>query len=118
MLHIAQSISTYTEQIERPETIKTIARYLAEAETLVFLGFGYHRQNLDLLTPKSPVPQKRSTLKVFGTAFGLSDSDREIISGELKTIGFNFSNMPSITIRNDLGCKEFLDQYRRSISVE
>jgi hypothetical protein len=49
---------------------------------------------------------------------GLSDADRAIVEGKLEFIGDRLSHNLEITIRNDLGCREFLDQYRRSLAID
>jgi len=48
---------------------------IAEAHTLVFLGFAFHQINMELIKPtKMP-----STERVFWTSCGISASDRHTI---------------------------------------
>lgn len=46
---IASNIRTYTEQEHDPQMIAKIHEWIAHAKVLVFLGFGFNNQNLDLL---------------------------------------------------------------------
>ncbi|TAV50393.1 hypothetical protein ELI30_19780 [Rhizobium leguminosarum] len=46
---IAENIRTYTQQQHEPEMIKKIHDAIALNNVLVFLGFGFNNQNLDLL---------------------------------------------------------------------
>jgi hypothetical protein len=53
--------------------------FVVGAERLVFLGFAYGEQNMALLKP--PKPMKR--IRVYGTALGLSKSDREVVATKI-----------------------------------
>jgi len=44
-----ENIRTYTEQQHEPTTIKRIHDAIAHAASMVFLGFGFNNQNLDLM---------------------------------------------------------------------
>lgn len=115
-------IKTYTEQVEEGTQLNAIRNEVKHADTLVFLGFSYHPQNMKLLKPEGPC----DTEKVFGTAWGISGHDIGIIGDEIKQIvGKSLmqfkSNSSGITtreemyIRNDLRCGELLEQYSRSL---
>ncbi|WP_439614199.1 hypothetical protein [Reyranella sp.] len=75
VFEVAERIRLYTEQInEHDQTIPEIKRTIGEAQRIVFLGFGFHRQNMDIVRP--PTASARS---IVGTAFGLSEEDRAVI---------------------------------------
>jgi hypothetical protein len=63
---MAESIRTFTEQADS-QTVESLRFALFNAQKVVFLGTGYHPQNLALLFP-SGVPEG---IKVFGTTFGM-----------------------------------------------
>jgi hypothetical protein len=77
---VALGIKTYTESIDTgtSDTIKALVR---NAETLVFLGFGFLAQNVDLLTP----PQGSLAKRLFATTFRISRQDTQAISHTLTT---------------------------------
>ena len=77
----AQQILTFTEQVRDIDLVAGIRNALSSADRIVFLGFGYHRQNLELL--KSSAPKH---VEVFGTSFAMSKSDIETVSEELCNI--------------------------------
>jgi len=79
LLDLAGQIKTFTEGMGDASAIQST---IAEAKTIVFLGFSFNHMNLDLLKPPrlpGPLPQRR----IFATAYGLSESHRKSISKEL-----------------------------------
>lgn len=79
LLSIAGNIKTFSEQMDDEVALNLIRNHIAEAETLVFLGFAFHRQNLQLIKPPEPAFTKR----IFATVMGVSDSDQEHIKSDL-----------------------------------
>lgn len=53
---------------------------MARAKLVMFLGFGYHQQNIDFLSSANSVNGR-----VFGTARGMSNFDKAMIAEELST---------------------------------
>ncbi|ORE89462.1 hypothetical protein ATO7_06265 [Oceanococcus atlanticus] len=81
----AQGIRTFTENIKKDTRQREmIAQAMADAQRIAFLGFAYHRLNLDALKPakKSTVPVEGDRM-IFGTAFDLSAFRRGEIHDEL-----------------------------------
>ncbi|MCW5681302.1 MAG: hypothetical protein KF794_07745 [Xanthobacteraceae bacterium] len=129
---ISNGIQTYTEQIKDKIQLAVLRSQMDEAEQIVFLGFAFHEQNLNLLKSKEKLDAK----KVYGTAFGMSDSDVSLIQEQLKGF-FSFEDdedddpflltprpffskefsfeQEYLDIRNDLTCAKFFDQYGRSL---
>ncbi len=62
-------IKTFTEGMGSEEDRDRIAKSIAWADTIVFLGFGYIAQNMKLL--KHPA---KDNVRIFGTTLGLSDA--------------------------------------------
>lgn len=116
LLKLAAQIKTFTEGTD-PESSEVVAiqARMQEAQKIVFLGFAFHRMNLDLLwagkLSENPIKGRRC----FATAFGLSRSDSEDIVLDLESR----SGLPSINIsvRNDLQCNQLFREYWRSISL-
>jgi hypothetical protein len=77
LLHLAKRIRTYTETSQHAEDVKKL---VSNARTIIFLGFGYIEENLELLGPDQP---SRSTVKIYGTAYKISEHDRAIIEWRL-----------------------------------
>ena len=79
LLSIAGNIKTFSERMDDEEALNALRTHIAEAETLVFLGFAFHRQNLALIKPSEPAFTKR----IFATVMGVSESDQDHIKSDL-----------------------------------
>jgi len=75
---VAEGIKTYTESADAGTT-ERIRSLVKDANTIVFMGFGYLAQNLQLLSPDRGSGVKQ----VIATAYNMSTQDREAISGKL-----------------------------------
>ena len=115
LLPLIANIKTFTEQIEDEDLLTSIRSAVAEAETIAFLGFGFHPQNLDLIAPKTPPNAKR----VFASAHGISNSDRNDIVGRLNILLKHplTGQVPVFEVRNDLKCVDLFNEYSRNLSA-
>ncbi len=113
LLNIARKIKTFTEGTDEDASeIIRIRQAMQQADKIVFLGFAFHPLNMELLAPKG-VAREDQTQRVIGTAYGLSDSDIEVISDDLSgRLGGPLKiNLPSIT------CSDLFSQYSRTLSM-
>jgi hypothetical protein len=119
---LGQGIKTYTEQVEENATLDKIAHSMERAECVVFLGFAYHKQNMRLLFRSHKRPRKM--VQVYGTAFGMSDADKEHVVDELNAYfgevetepGAIARGLSNIHIENKLGCTQLFDYYAKSLA--
>lgn len=93
-------IQTFTEHSEDAELQQLIHNSVGESELILFLGFAYHKQNLDLLTPETSDRNNR----VIGTAYKISDSDTALISRSLEK-RFCGSRKNAAALNNKYQCK-------------
>ena len=77
---LAASIKTYTERVHVAEVIDKIHEEVLRAETITFLGFGYHDQNMSLIEPVNPIPIPKD---IFGTAYGMSISNSNVTTNQI-----------------------------------
>lgn len=117
LFELTSQIKTFTEGTDvLKSSINTIREHLKTAHRLVFLGFAFHRLNLELLLPSSNIhsQNQHSHRHLYATAISISDSDVEIIKSELSlraVVDHNYTN-----IRNDLECSKLFHEYRRSLA--
>ena len=123
LLAMVDQIKTYTEQLENNDTHEAIKQEIESAETLVFLGFSYLDLNMQVLDPGTAC----ATHNVFGTAFGVSESDVEQIEGrirglvrrnlsETKVRGATIQTVDErLHIRSSLKCASLLEEYSMSL---
>ncbi len=76
-VELANGIKTYTEQISDPKIKENISEEVAKATNIIFIGFAFHDQNMFLLEPPKQLPASK---RIYGTAFGMSDSDVKLSS--------------------------------------
>lgn len=114
LLRLAGEIKTFTEGTDPSSSeIDDIRISMSTAHRIVFLGFAFHRMNIDLLLPISPPPESSYARYVFATAKGISTSDVQDIGGEL-TRRTSIS-LHDIKIR-DVTCSELFHEYWRPLS--
>lgn len=116
LLLLARGIRTFNEGVDpNRSSIDHIHRAIMNAEKLIFLGFAYHRQNMELLTPSEKIPDHYTPKQVFGTALGISKSDTSHVKASLNKV---LSERVSFAqLRNDLTCEQLFDEYWRALSL-
>ena len=115
LLRLVEQIKTFTEGTD-PEAsdIAAIRSHVAQADTLVFLGFAYHPQNLELLKRTGErSPHQGSVARCIGTAVGISDADFEAIGREVEQYS---GALLSPNQERNLTCSALFDTYRRALS--
>lgn len=77
-----EGIRTFHEQIEEGEELYWMRDTLWRAKDIIFLGFHFHEQNMDLL---QVVEEKRKEApRIYATVLGRSAADVEVIRGRIK----------------------------------
>ncbi len=77
---LAGQIRTYTEQAEQglQDQIQAV---IEPAALVIFLGFGFHQQNLTLI--KDRAPSARRHKHIFGTVYGINEHNYQALGGRL-----------------------------------
>ena len=113
-------IRTFTEQAADPTLLDAIHRSLINANNIVFMGFSFQEQNIELLKP----PEETGPKKVFATAFESSDSLQgiyksrilKLFNGTRKGIDGSLTSGQTSIEMSQSKCAEFLWAYSREIS--
>jgi len=109
-----KQVRTFTERVDEGEELSAIKHSIATADRIVFLGFGFHRQNIKLIAAET-----QPHCEVLGTAKGLSPDDKEMVLEELRTqFEINAKHDARSIKLPDLGCAEFFDQFGRRLSSD
>lgn len=112
LAQVAQQIRTFTEQVEEGDALKAMRDAVSSADRIVFLGFAFHRQNVDLICQKA-----QSHAEVVGTAYKISPSDQAMIESELETaLEFEGMNTQGRIVLANTTCQEFFEQYRKTLT--
>ena len=123
---VVEKIKTYTEQIEDLETLERMRASVEEADQIVFLGFAFHPQNMELLTLHHPTPPKR----VYATGMGVSRQETDEVTRRIVDLyrGESSSSISSfeydqtddlyeryVVIENDVECRDLFKLHWRNL---
>lgn len=105
---VAPQLRTFTEQLADGNELIAMRSAVQQAEHLVFLGFGFHSQNMRLLAPDMDA---RAT-KIIGSLYREPGPARETIVEELRRLTRPLGATSAIapTLPN-LTCTDLLTQY-------
>lgn len=82
MIGLSEQIRTFNEQMEDRQELAEIRRRVAEAQRIIFLGFHFHTQNMELLNATPPA--RGGTVFAYATAFDRSAADRILIDEQIR----------------------------------
>lgn len=107
----AKDLRTFTERVEEGGVLNDMRNSLFLAERIVFLGFAFHRQNMDLLKINN------EDVSVVGTSLGISHSDQNVILKEImKCFAMDGVNFKDVTL-SELSCHELFRTQGRILSA-
>ncbi len=111
---LINEIKTFTEGTDpNSSEIKAIQLYIQKAKKLVFLGFAFHKLNMQLITPATN--KNWTTVTCYATTFGISNEDQEIIEQEIKKLYVGSDNKINVSLKA-LECKSFFDNFWKGLS--
>lgn len=114
LINLASQIKTFTEGTDQYSSdITSIRTSIFNANKILFLGFAYHKQNINLVF--NGYDNKLMRNRIYGTAKGISNSNCDAIKSDISHICRYIPE--NIIIRNDLKCEELLNEYGRSLSI-
>lgn len=114
LMAISQELRTFTERHEEGSRLHEIRNQIASADQIIFLGFAYHKQNIELLASEWGGGDQ----KMIGTAVGISDQDCVVISKDLgsKLQDQSFGASSEVLLDNSVTCQKLFSTYWRSIT--
>jgi hypothetical protein len=104
---LSEEIRTYNEQIEDGGDLSALRDEIAKAQRIIFLGFHFHSQNMDLLTPPHPA----RTVQIFATAKDRSVAELAIIDRQIRAMLAAQGGNWIVTIERNLDCKGLFKDY-------
>ncbi|WP_430472933.1 hypothetical protein ACQ0MK_12765 [Thalassospira lucentensis] len=111
LLDLVQNIQTYTESVRDPSLLKSAHDEFGRAVNIVFLGFAFHKQNMELLRTR----MQNRPLRVFSSSFGVSSADCKQIQSDLRA---QFSRPPEhvqFYMGNQLKCCDVFTEFGRGM---
>lgn len=110
LIAISEQIITFTEQRFEPELMKAIKNKLTDADTVVFLGFGYIQLNMQMFD----VPTKVGRV-ARGTVYGRSKYDQLDIMQTLQNYLRISAARDDGVILDDTDCWSLLNDHQREL---
>ena len=119
LIQVSGYIRTFTEQVQEGAILASLRNSVQKAEITVFLGFGFHQQNIRLMRPLYTEKNQR----VYATVLGISASDQRVIRRDLEDIlgvgptsgRIQQGHVPSVEFFGGT-CAQLLDEYRRTLT--
>lgn len=107
-IRLSDKIRTFTESIERDEMLPVYRSKIENADRIVFLGFGFHRMNLELLAPVSHRGTRATARQVvYASGKNVSRNNADSIEANIaKRLGVNSKR---VSIQTGLTCAELFD---------
>lgn len=105
----AENIRTFNEEVAVTRELQEAREWIRRATNLIFLGFHFHKQNMDIIRPVEPT-KIASRRRAYASTFGRSDSDQEIIGDRITHLMSESSTgVTSSFVRSD--CKALFVEY-------
>ena len=114
---LSNQIRTYNEEVDDKQKIADIRGALAEAQRIMFLGFHFHKQNVELLSPAARDPRLSGKVAVYATQGNRSYADLEIIQDRrLPLILHGRTTLTGSSVTDLQGCKELFRDFGGMLS--
>ncbi len=111
LIELSEGIKTFTEGTDpSSSSIQALREKIRESNQIAFLGFAFHKLNMELIASKVDFSNTKST---FASTLGISGSGLKVVLGQINSISGQYSNKPQWV---DSTCKEFFDEFGRSLS--
>jgi len=111
---LGQNIATFSEQIADDTINSCIRDAITEAQIIAFLGFGFHRQNMEILKPDRACQVEN----IFATAYKISHIDADEIRKELYRAFSNRGSTAEFDVKVDFqcDCTTLFKKYSRALN--
>lgn len=77
---LSAGIRTYNEEVEDKKKINELRDLVSAAQRIVFLGFHFHKQNVELISPPQNASHLPGTIEIYATHVDRSTADKAFIT--------------------------------------
>ena len=114
LLNITKQIKTYAEGTDpKSSEILKIREHMVETNRLVFLGFAFHKLNMQLISTRPNYEgAELVSIKCYATTLNISKSDKEVIEEQIKKLLLIDVRVEMV----DLKCNQFFLEFWRSLA--
>jgi len=109
---LSGGIRTYNEEVEDKKKINELRDLVNAAGRIVFLGFHFHEQNIELISPEPNEPELKGIIDMFATQVDRSQADKDFISHHrLRRVMHGRTLHPISSVRDDCDCTELFKRF-------
>jgi hypothetical protein len=113
IIELVEKIKTFTEGTDPSSSdIKSIKAAMSNASRLIFIGFAFHKLNMQLITPDDFNPEKNEAPRCFATTYNISENDKAVINNQISDL---YKTNVNAQMANLL-CGEFFNEFWRSLA--
>jgi hypothetical protein len=105
----AKNIRTFNEEVEKSAELEVIQQFFVDAKRVIFLGFHFHPQNVDLITPVSS-HTKGGVKRAYVSTYGRKAPELEIVQHQIEHMFHTSAHQTGVHLDVKL-CRELLDSY-------
>ncbi|OAP43275.1 hypothetical protein AU381_27145 [Sinorhizobium glycinis] len=113
----ADNLITWSETVREPDIIEDMRATIRTARRIVFMGFAFARQNLELLDSK-PTAMNADGPRVYSTGFGLRRETEESLCRNINALysdGVSRDALKNIHFQYEAKCNEFFNIHRLNL---
>jgi hypothetical protein len=111
LAQLSTQIRTYNEEVDDTAKVEEIRKRMAEAQRIVFLGFHFHKQNVELIAPARESKDLFGGVEAYGTRVNRSDRDMAVVRDRLRQILHGRSLPSNKVFEKECDCKGFFTEY-------
>ncbi len=117
LIRLSKEIRTFTEETDSSSSkISDIKERIKTCDIVLFLGFAFHKRNMELLQPEYSNSHPGMSLSCFATAKDESDTNKDIITENIYRL-FNIQLQARRNVHiDDLSCAKLFEDYKRILS--
>jgi hypothetical protein len=109
LVELSGEIRTFNEQMDDEVELRAIREQVGNAQMIIFLGFHFHHQNMELL--KAAGPGRGGIVNSYATAFDRSEADQNFIDGQIRRLLNDRGGSWNIYVDRNCDCKRLFKDY-------
>ncbi|HEX5212790.1 MAG TPA: hypothetical protein VFW22_13780, partial [Pseudolabrys sp.] len=109
LVELSSEIRTFNEQLEDKGDLSAIREQVGSARRIVFLGFHFHTQNMELL--KASGPGRGGIVDAYATALDRSLADKILLDTQIRHMLSDRGGSWNVFVERDRDCKGLFKDY-------
>lgn len=117
LLSLTNKIKTFAEGTDPDSSdILEIKSHICNLNRLVFIGFAFHKLNMQLIRPHDCDNAFLNMSKCYATTLGISDSDKNVVREQINDLYSSSADNKIDVNMADLTCNAFFSEFWRSLA--